>query len=88
MLLRPVLTLLNLLTDQKPQGLLTSPLRGRFPLLLILPEGKARPSDSDSESVTSDRPPVDLYREEGELSDDHEVSFTDPDQSLSEEQSY
>ena len=49
-------------------------------------------SDSHSESVTSDRPPVDLYPdlypEEGELSDDHEVSFTDPDQSLSEEQSY
>ena len=49
-------------------------------------------SDSDSESVTSDRPPVDLYPdlypEEGELSDDHEVSFTNPDQSLSEEQSY
>ena len=45
-------------------------------------------SDSDSESVDSDRPPVDLYLEEGELSDDHEVSFTDPDQSLSEEQSY
>ena len=45
-------------------------------------------SDSDSESVSSDRPPVDLYPEEGELSDDHEVSFTDPDQSLSEEQSY
>ena len=45
-------------------------------------------SDSDSESVISDRPPVDLYPEEGELSDDHEVSFTDPDQSLSKEQSY
>ena len=45
-------------------------------------------SDSDSESFTSDRPPIDLYPEEGELSDDHEVSFTDPDQSLSEEQSY
>ena len=45
-------------------------------------------SNSQSESVTSDRPPVDLYPEEGELSDDHEVSFTDPDQSLSEEQSY
>ena len=45
-------------------------------------------SDSDYESFSSDRPPVDLYPEEGELSDDHEVSFTDPDQSLSEEQSY
>ena len=46
------------------------------------------PSESDSDSDTSDRPPVDLYPEEGELSDDQEVSFTDPDQSLSEEQSY
>ena len=45
-------------------------------------------SESDSESFSSDRPPVDLYPEEGELSDDHEVSFTDPNQSLSEEQSY
>ena len=45
-------------------------------------------SDSDSESFTYDRPSVDLHPEEGQLSDDHEVSFTDPDQSLSEEQSY
>ena len=45
-------------------------------------------SDSDSESFSSDRPPVDLYPEEGELSDDHEVSLGDPDQSLSEEQLY
>ena len=45
-------------------------------------------SESDSDSVTSDQPPVDLYPEEGELSDNQEVSFTDPDQSLSEEQSY
>ena len=45
-------------------------------------------SDSDSESSSSDRPPVDLYPEEGELSDEHEVSLGDPDQSLSEKQSY
>ena len=45
-------------------------------------------SDSDEDSMTSGRPPVDLYPEEGELSDEHDVSFTDPDQSLSEEQSY
>ena len=43
-------------------------------------------SESDADSVTSDRPPIDLYPEEGELSDEHDVSFTDPDQSLSEEQ--
>ena len=41
-----------------------------------------------SSSSSSDRPPVDLYPEEGELSDEHEVSLGDPDQSLSEEQSY
>ena len=40
--------------------------------------------DSDSESFSSDRPPVNLYPEEGELSDDHDLSFADPDQSLSE----
>ena len=45
-------------------------------------------SDSDSESTSSDKPPIDLYLEEGELSDDPEVSLTDPDQSLTEEQSY
>ena len=45
-------------------------------------------SESDLDSDISDRPPVDLYPEEGELSDDQEVSFTNPDQSLSEEQSY
>ena len=44
--------------------------------------------ESDSDSDTSNRPPVDLYPEEGELSNAQEVSFTDPDQSLSEEQSY
>ena len=31
---------------------------------------------------------MDLYPEEGELSDEHEVFLGDPDQSLSEEQSY
>ena len=36
-------------------------------------------SDSDVGSITSDRPPVDLFPEEGELSDEHDVSFTDPD---------
>ena len=42
-------------------------------------------SESDADSVTSDRPPIDLYPEEGELADEHDVSFTDPDQSLSED---
>ena len=39
-------------------------------------------STSDSDSVASDRPTVDLYPEEGELSDEQDVSFTDPGQSL------
>ena len=42
----------------------------------------------DNPSSTSDRLVVDLYPEEGELSDEPDISFTDPDQSLSEEQSY
>ena len=45
--------------------------------------------DYDAESELSDRPPVDIYVEEGELSDqDQDVTITDPDQSLSEEQTY
>ena len=38
-------------------------------------------SDSDSESVVSDRPPVDIYVEEGELSD--EQDFQQPQKSYS-----
>ena len=49
------------------------------------PTGRDTTSDSDSDSVVSDRPPVDIFVEEGELLD---ATITDPDQSLSEEQSY
>ena len=45
-------------------------------------------SESEAESELSDRPPVDLYVEEGELSEDQDVTITHPDQSLSEEQTY
>ena len=45
-------------------------------------------SDSDSESLSSDRPPLDILPEEGELSDDQELNISDHEQSLSEEQSY
>ena len=45
-------------------------------------------SESDSDSVVSDRPPVDIFVEEGELSDELDATITNPDQSLSEEQSY
>ena len=45
-------------------------------------------STLDSDSVTFDWPIVDFYPEDGELSDEHDISFTDPDQSLSEELSY
>ena len=41
---------------------------------------------ADSELL--DRPPVDLYAEEGELSDDQELTTTELDQALSEEQTY
>ena len=43
-------------------------------------------SESDSDSILPYHPPVDIYVEEGELSDDQDVTITDPDQSLSEEQ--
>ena len=43
---------------------------------------------SDSESASSDRPPLDIFVKEGELSDDQDVTLTDQDQSLSEEQTY
>ena len=43
--------------------------------------------DSDSESVSSDRPPVYIFVEEGELSDDQDVTLNDPDQ-YPEEQTY
>ena len=51
------------------------------------PERTVFPS-SDSGSVSSDQPPVHIFIEEGELSDDQDVTLTDPDQSLSEEQTY
>ena len=45
-------------------------------------------SDSESDSEQSDRPPLDIFVEEGELSDDPDATSNDPEQSLSEEQSY
>ena len=45
-------------------------------------------SDSELEDFSSDRPPLDIFPEEGELSDDQEANLSDHDQSLSEEQSY
>ena len=45
-------------------------------------------SDSHLESASSDRPPVDIFVEEGELPDDQDVTLTDPDQFFSEEQTY
>ena len=44
--------------------------------------------DTDTDSDLSDRPPVDLFVEEGELSDSDQDPSTDPDQTLSEEQTY
>ena len=45
-------------------------------------------SDTESEDFSSDRPPLDIFPEEGELSDDQEANLSDHDQSLSEEQAY
>ena len=45
--------------------------------------------DTDSDSDFSDQPPVDLFVEEGELSDqDPDAVSADPDQTLSEDQNY
>ena len=45
--------------------------------------------DTDSDSEFSDRPPVDIFVEEGELSDqDPDATVVDPDQTLSEDQNY
>ena len=68
--------------------LATSQLRDLLLWLLTLQKRTPRPVIQTLESFSSDRPLVDLYPEEGELSDDHDLSFADPDQSLSEEQSY
>ena len=46
------------------------------------------PSDSDSDSLSSDRPLLDIFPEEGELSEDQEDNLFGHDQSLLEEQSY
>ena len=45
-------------------------------------------SESESDRDFSDWPPVDIYVEERELMDDQDVTVTDPDQCLSEEQTY
>ena len=49
------------------------------------PTRKISSSESDSDSVVSDRPPVDIFVEEGELSDELDATVTDPDHSPSEE---
>ena len=43
---------------------------------------------SEADSQDSDRPPLDLYVEEGELSEDQDITVTEQDQSISEEQTY
>ena len=43
---------------------------------------------SEAGSMLSDNPPLDLYTEEGELSEDQDHPVTDPDQPVSEEQNY
>ena len=43
---------------------------------------------SNAGSDLSNRPPLDLYTEEGELSDDQDQTVTDQDQPVSEEQNY
>ena len=43
---------------------------------------------SEAGSDVSGRPPVDLHVEEGELSDDQDMTVTEPDQALSVEHTY
>ena len=43
---------------------------------------------SDAGSAMSDRPTLDLYTEEGELSEDPDQTVADQDQPVSEEQNY
>ena len=46
-------------------------------------------SSMDTNTDLSDRPPVDIFVEEGELSDqEHDNTAADPDQTLSEDQNY
>ena len=55
------------------------------------PAGRQSPlaMDTDCDSDFSDQPPVDLFVEEGELSDqDPDAVSADPDQTLSEDQNY
>ena len=44
--------------------------------------------ESEAESELSDRPPVEMFVEEGELPDDQDITVTDQDQSISEEQTF
>ena len=43
---------------------------------------------SESSSEASDQPPLDLHVEEGKLSDDQDITVTEQEQHLSEEQTY
>ena len=52
-------------------------------------EDNALSVDTDTDSDMSDQPELSIFVEEGELSDqDPDVTVTDPDQTLSEEQTY
>ena len=62
------------ISDMTDQSTAQRPFSGVFDITR-----KDKSSELDSDSDLFDRPPVDLYPEEGELSDDQEVSFTDPD---------
>ena len=53
------------------------------------PARRLSTSSMDTDTDLSDRPPVDIFVEEGELSDQElETAAADPDQTLSEEQTY
>ena len=58
------------------------------PLLHRQRKDSASSFSSEAGSDVSDRSPVDLYVEEGELSDDHDMTATEPDQALFAEHTY
>ena len=55
------------------------------PVLYRQRKDSASSCSPEAGSDASDHPPVDLYVEEGELSDDQDMTVTEPDQALSAE---
>ena len=70
-------------TTDRP--LVSDPADTGSPILVRARRDSISSLSSDADSVTSDRPPIDLYAEEGELSEDQDT-LADQDQPVSEDQ--